>query len=299
MLESLIEARTDIRQGIDTNLLERERSLQQMLHAKADRQAGLGGKNNKEGASLAKEIRALTAEYEELQGQIRSKSPRYAALTQPQPLGLKEIQEQVLDDQTLLLEYALGDERSYLWAVSRSSMSSYQLPGRTEIEKAARGVYELLTARQPKPSETPQQLHARVTQAEAQYWQKAASLSETLLGPVAGQLGTKRLLIVSEGALQYLPFAALPKPRIEGERGKAKVESEWAKGQEDGQGARGKGQEPGSQQDTRPLTPLIVDHEIVSLPSASVMAVLRRETQQRSPTGQGRGCAGRSGLRHR
>ena len=81
LLESLIEARTDIRQGIDTNLLERERSLQQMLHAKADRQAGLGGKNNKEGASLAKEIRALTAEYEELQGQIRSKSPRYAALT--------------------------------------------------------------------------------------------------------------------------------------------------------------------------------------------------------------------------
>ncbi len=107
---------------------------------------------------------------------------------------------------------------------------------RAEIEKAARAVYELLTARQPKPGETVQQHHARVTQADAQYWQKAASLSETLLGPVADQLGTKRLLIVAEGALQYLPFGALPKPRLEGERGKAKGQE--AETRVKGQGSR-------------------------------------------------------------
>ena len=121
LVESLAEARADIRQGIDPTLLERERSLQQSLSAKADRQMQLlSGKPNKEEAeALAKEIRDLTNEYEELQAQIRSKSPRYAALTQPQPLNLKEIQEQVLDDNSLLLEYALGDEHSYLWAVTR------------------------------------------------------------------------------------------------------------------------------------------------------------------------------------
>ena len=105
----------------------------------------------------------------------------------------------------------------------QTAITSHELPGRAEIEKAARAVYELLTARQPKPGETAQQHHARFTQADAQYWQKAASLSEILLGPVAGQLGTKRLLIVAEGALQYLPFGALPKPRRrkgEGERRK-------------------------------------------------------------------------------
>jgi CHAT domain-containing protein len=246
-----------------------------LLNAKADRQMRLSGKSSEEeSVSLAKEIRALTGEYEELQGQIRSKSPRYAALMQPKPLDLKEIQQQVLDENTLLLEYTLGDERSYLWAVSQKSINSYELPGRAEVEKGARAVYELLAARQPRPGETVQQNHARVSRAEAQYLEKASSLSEMLLGPVADQLATKRLLIVAEGALQYLPFGALPKPGTRGERVKAK-------GQKEGQGSSVNSQGPGNYEDTRPLTPLIMDHEIVSLPSASVLAVLRREKHGR------------------
>ena len=248
LLESLSEARADIRQGVEPALLERERSLQQLLSAKTDGQMRLlGGTPKKEEAdAIAKEIRDLTTEYEQVQGEIRSKSPRYAELTQSQPLGLNEIQQQVLDDQTLLLEYSLGDERSYLWAVTHTTITSHELPSRAEIEKPSRRVYQLLTARQPQAGDTPNKLQARVTEAEAQYWQQAGALSEILLGPVAGQLGTKRLLIVAEGALQYLPFGALPVPGIE----------------------------------TGPPVPLIVNHEIVSLPSASVLAVLRRETVQ-------------------
>lgn len=272
LLESLTEARADIRQGIEPALLEREQSLQRMLNARAERQMRLSDKSGKEeAASLDKEIRTLTAEYEDLQGQIRSKSPRYAALTQAQPSGLKEIQ-QTLDDKTLLLEYGLGDEGSYLWVVSRTAIASYKLPKRAEVEIAARDVYELLTARQPKPGETTQQHHVRVTQAEAQYWQKAASLSEMLLGPVAGELGTNRLLIVAEGALQYLPFGALPKPKSEGQREKRSEEPAVKKEQSQEQTAADKN--PSAR-------PLMVDHEIVSLPSASVMAVLRREIQDR------------------
>jgi CHAT domain-containing protein len=173
-------------------------------------------------------------------------------------LGLREIQQQVLDDQTLLLEYALGEERSYLWAVTRTTITSHELPKRAEIEKAARQVYDLLVARQLKPEETSKQSYLRLTQADAQYWQQAGLLSEILLGPVADQLETKRLLVVAEGALQYLPFGALPVPaRGSGDTGK-----------------RGHGESEA------PL-PLIVEHEIVNLPSASALAVLRQEMQGR------------------
>jgi CHAT domain-containing protein len=58
----------------------------------------------------------------------------------------------------------------------------------------------------------------------------------------------KRILVVADGALQYVPFAALPVP--------------------------GAGSEP---------VPMVVEHEIVSLPSASILAVLRRETRGRKP----------------
>src|SRR5262249_54520 len=135
------------------------------------------------------------AEYQEVEARIRAASPRYAALTQPQPLGLVEIQ-QLLDEETLLLEYALGDERSYMWVVSPTSLASYQLPKRAEIEAMARRFYDMIKTEKPNEAAT----------------EAALDLSKILLAPLAAQPGKKRLLIVADGALQYLPFAALPSP---------------------------------------------------------------------------------------
>jgi hypothetical protein len=214
LLELLKEARADIRQGVDSSLLERERSLQQRLNARAAAQVSLLNRKHtpEQAAAIAKEITAITAEYEEVQARIRDRSPRYAALTQPQPLTLAEIQQQVLDPDTLLLEYALGDNASYLFVVSQTSITSHQLPKRAEIEAATRRVRELLTAPQPQPGDTEAKYQARVREARESYWPQAAVLGRMLLGPAASQLGGKRLLIVADGALQYLPFGALPAP---------------------------------------------------------------------------------------
>jgi CHAT domain-containing protein/Tfp pilus assembly protein PilF len=258
LLELLNEARADIRQGVNSSLVERERSLQQRLNARAAEQARLLNRKHtpEQADAIAKEIAAITSEYEEIQSRIRASSPRYAALTQPQPLSLAEIQQQVLDPDTLLLEYSLGDNASYLFVVSQTSIASHRLPKRSEIEQAARRVRGLLTAPQPQPGDTDAKYQARVKESEESYWTKAAELSRMLLGPVASQLGKKRLAIVADGALQYIPFAALPSP---------------SSGNDEG---RNSGAEP---------QPLFVEHEIVSLPSASTLATLRRETAGRKP----------------
>jgi CHAT domain-containing protein len=277
LLELLAEARTDIRQGADPALLQKERSLQQQLNDKEQARVQLlSRKHTPEQAEAAeREIRALTTQSQELRLQVRARNPHYAGLTQPQALTVAEIQRQVLDKDTLLLEYSLGEKRSFLWAVTPDSTLSYQLPPRAEIEAAARRVYELLVARQPAPELTEAQQMARGVESDAQYQVQAAALSRMLLGPVAAQLGTKRLLIVADGALQYLPFAALPTP-----------------GEDSEAGQRGRATTSNNSKDLRiPLsrpslatfTPLIVEHEIVSLPSASVMAVLRRELAGRQP----------------
>jgi CHAT domain-containing protein/Tfp pilus assembly protein PilF len=258
LLELLTESRADIRQGVDGSLLDHERSLQQLLNVKATEQfALLNRKHTPAQAEVAaKEIGSLTAEYEELKAQIRERSPKYAALTQPQPLGLEEIQQQVVDRDTLLLEYFLGDKASYLFTVSGATITSHQLPKRAEIETATRRLRELLIAPQPQPGDTEAKYQARIKEARESYWPQAAELSRMLLGPVASQLGRKRLAIVADGALQYIPFAALPAP---------------SPGNENGRNA---GAEP---------QPLLVDHEIVNLPSASTLATLRRETSGRKP----------------
>jgi len=254
LIESLTEARADIRRGVDPKLLAQERSLQRRLNAKAEEALKLSANRAGETrlAARNREMDALTVELQRVQTQIRQTSPRYAALTQPQPLTLAKIQQQALDADTLLLEYSLGDERSFLWAVTPTSVNSYELPKREMIEAAARRVYELLSDTSGMKGQTAPPIDVRLKEASGQYLAAAAGLSRTLFGPVAGQLGKKRLLIVADGMLHYIPFGALPDPnRFEGSDGN------WQ--------------------------PLLVEHEIVNLPSASTLAVLRRELAGRKP----------------
>jgi CHAT domain-containing protein/tetratricopeptide (TPR) repeat protein len=238
MLELLGEMRADIRQGVDLGLLEVEQKLHRRIAAEAEKLTRLLSATHSEEQAVAakKKVEGLLADYGEVEARIRSSSPRYAALTHPQPLSLKEIQEQVLDADTMLLEYCLGDERSYLWVVTRTSIASFVLPKRADIEAAARRVYDLLVS------------GGNTLQGEL------PALSQLVLGPVAGRLGRKRLLIVADGALQYIPFGALPEPVSRTAR-----------------------------PTTRKYRPLVLEHEIVSLPSASVLAVLRAETGSRQP----------------
>ena len=183
LLDALAEARADIRQGVDPALLEREQALQRQLNVTAERLTNLLNDKHTEEQAVAvrKQLDSLLTEYQQLQAQIRTSSPRYAAFTQPQPLSVKRFN--VLDQDSLLFEYSLGKERSFLWAVTPTSITSYVLPKQVEIETAARRVYELLTARNQQPAgETPEQRAARVNEAEAEYEKAAAALSQMLLG---------------------------------------------------------------------------------------------------------------------
>src|SRR6185436_17076199 len=140
------------------------------------------------------------------------------------------------------------------------SLTSYELPKGDLIEKSARQVYDILTARSMnKRGESVAQRQERISQAEAKLPLAAQELSQTILAPVATQLGNKRLVIVADGALQYIPFAMLPEPRSLGFglRSSSNAVTENPRGQ-------------------RPKTedqPLIVKHEVVSLPSASALAI--------------------------
>jgi len=266
LLDLLTQARGEIRGHVAQNLLERQTQLRRQLYAKerARIEALFDPAKSEQAKTINQEIETILRKFQELDEQMRQHSPRYYDLTRAQPLGLPEIQRQSLDAQTLLLEYALGDERSYLWAVTPNSIAGFELPNRAEIEAAAQRVYKLLTERNRcAPGETDQQREARILWADAQYVEAAAGLSQMLLGPVAAQLGNQRLLIVADGALQYVPFAALPKPWIED-----------------------RGSEAGKKTPRSPIPnpqPLIVNHEVISLPSASTLAVLRRELEGRQP----------------
>ncbi len=240
LLETLAEAHMDILKGVDVQLVEEERSLKESITAKSALLIELlnGNHTTEQVTSINNEISTLFAKYQGVETLIREVSPGYASLTQPQPLSVGEVQK-LLDSDTLLLEYALGEERSYVFAVTLNSIAALQLPKRSEIEASAREVYDLIA--KPAVSEAvSRQRRSSLPKADAQYAKAVEKLSRMVLAPVAGLLNRKRLLIVSDGALQYIPFAILRTP------------------------------EP-------PFLALVMEHEIVNLPSASVLATLRHE----------------------
>src|ERR1700752_138875 len=245
LFEMLSENRTDITQIADEALLRKERTLRQQLRAVMERRIQL--LSEKASAQLLSEteteLDSLVTEYQTLQGQIAAANPRYAAITRPNALSLKEIQQQVLDGDTILLEYSLGEERSFLWAVTTDSIRTFELPSRSEIEKRTRRVYELLTARNREiQGETGKQRQARLAGSDQEFIEQSKQLSTILLGPLRADLSRTRILVVPDGALHYLPFATLPAPVPQPD-----------------------------------FKPLIVEHEVITLPSASVLALMRKE----------------------
>jgi CHAT domain-containing protein/Tfp pilus assembly protein PilF len=259
LLDVLSQARVEAGRKADTELAaltDKYRQLRREMETTKSRREQ-APKEKAATDELDARISKLNTELEGAESRIQSRYPRYASLMYPQPLSAAAVQR-LLDDDTLVLAFTLGEERSYVWALTASDVRGYTLPPRSEIETTTRRLLELLKAGQPLPNDGAAHRRQRMTQAEAAYWPEAAAFGKTLLGPASSFMKKRRILVVADGLLNYLPFGALPSPAADSARS-----------------------------DTPTLAtsnaPLVKEHEIVNLPSASVLSVLRQTTPRARP----------------
>ena len=149
-------------------------------------------------AGIRQELAGIENELNLLQIEIREQNPGYTALTDPQILDADQIQE-LLDADSALLQYALGEDRSFVWFVTRDSIEAWPLPAREVIEQDARRLHDLL------------QVPAFSAAAKKELATSIESLSGQILGPVH-QPTRKRLIVAADGVLHYLPFSVLNSP---------------------------------------------------------------------------------------
>jgi CHAT domain-containing protein/predicted negative regulator of RcsB-dependent stress response len=229
--ELLIQANANIKKDIAPDLLKQEQTLNQTLNAKETQLVQLSNQPNQAAQipALNQAITALYAQRDDLQNTIRVTNPAYANLQYPKPITLKAIQQQ-LDPDTLMLQYSLGEKESYLWVIGQTTLKTYILPKRTDIEQTAQTFRKELIAQRPAPK-------------------SATQLTQQLLTPAAADLGNKRLVIIPDGILHTIPFAALNTPN------------------------------------STTYNPLLTQHEITNLPSASTIGILRTTvaTKPRGP----------------
>lgn len=237
LAELLRATETNLVPGLDPQLGEQEKSLRQSLKVKEDYKVALLGREYKkeELAALELELAHIEAEYKQVIETIRARHPTYQQMTQPVALDVRQIQEKVIaDDQTVLLEYSLGVDNSYVWVVTRNSIKSYQLPAQALINAASQKVYNLLKT--PPGTDTIDELTPAVQ-----------SLGQMILSPVNTELNKHRIIVVADGALNYIPFQILPAPSDNNE-------------------------------------PLVDDYEVINAPSASILDGLRQKAARRQPT---------------
>lgn len=205
-LKLLAEARIQPRQDVDTLLLERERGLLQKRH---DLQIALQapGLAEPERPSLLHQWAKAQEDLEGFKRDIRRVQPRYAELQYPGIYTAKQIQP-VLVSGSALLEYRLGQQRSYLFIITPDTLAAYSLPAAAEIEQAVKTYYHLLS----RPS------------TDGEVLSMGQQLYEMLVRPGQELLKDKsQWIIVPDGWLYYLPFEAL----IQSDGGSQREQQNW------------------------------------------------------------------------
>lgn len=230
IVDLVTESAVDIAQGIDPKLRQKQQFLYDKLAELRYRQGMLMGQGT-QSSSAADVLAALhrtETEIDLLEAEIRNKHPRFGELTNPRLMNLQAIQSN-LDAETLLVEYVLGEPKSYVFVVTTDSVEGYALASGKTIEELARTVHENL-----KHFDTSSAATNRRSKAMREF-------VAAVLTPISDRLTKPRVLIVPDGAMHYVPFAALPVDTIDGG-----------------------------------IAPLLFEHEIVNIPSISFLAAQRR-----------------------
>ena len=143
LLDRVLEAQLDAKADVSLELAARQRKVREDWRARLlQLQTALRTRPaSPDTRALAEETRLLGLQERDLAAQINRSDARHASFVQPQPLPLDAIQA-LLDKDTLLLEYALGEARSFLWVVDRGDVHVFTLPPRRTIDEAARRVHE-------------------------------------------------------------------------------------------------------------------------------------------------------------
>jgi CHAT domain-containing protein len=202
MLDLVSEASARPQQGVDEQLATRQQALKEELVELGGRRADLlsAGLEQSQGTLRELEVRMLSVETDlsVLETELRRTSSARGDLVYLDPLTADQMQREIADSQTILLQYSFGEKRSFVWVVTPKAIHGIELADRGTIEAAAARVRQKLQAfREPSGA----------------HWASdddLLTLSRHVLQPVAPYLDAARILVAVDGALQYIPFAVLP-----------------------------------------------------------------------------------------
>jgi CHAT domain-containing protein len=195
LLDSLAETRSySLRRASPEARAEQERIYRIISHLQIQlQQAGLSAARR---ARLLSDLEKAEHSYRDILLSLSRENRASGGLYRPPPAGYPEICEKILTDDTAVVEFILGQSHSFAFLATRQGISLAVLPPAAEIQVLVRNYLRFLSLRETK---TFRAHHG------------GQRLNDILLGAFSRQLsnGIKKIIIVPDGVLFYLPFEAL------------------------------------------------------------------------------------------
>ncbi len=207
-LDRLAEGLVPLEKGVDQKLLEkRSRLLGELSRREKELHELAPESETRHSKRLKEDVQALESELEDLTADIRLKSPVYSSIQYPQPVSVKELQANILNDRETLVQFFCFNTTAMAIVISHGNFEIVPLEITEEKLSQLINSYR----RSLKSEGGGQTIEGR---------RFAHLLYKKLFQPLEKYLDkTKDLIVVPDGRLALLPFESLIVNR-QGENGR-------------------------------------------------------------------------------
>jgi CHAT domain-containing protein/Flp pilus assembly protein TadD len=213
---SMIEALSNVENnGVynrNSKLFKQKEKIIAQINLKNNQLSELSDSSQNEKNRIKNEIETLIFNYEQIKTELKKDGPFYSRINTNRNFNIESFQNEILDENSLLLEFFIGKQESYLWMIGKNSFEVKILPSYKNLKNPINEIIQLISAFNPNNYETGEDFQDNLGKINHQYEKETSYLSELLFGQISGQLMGKRLIIVPDGNLRNIPFSSLPFP---------------------------------------------------------------------------------------
>ncbi len=195
-LDKLEESQIDISKNLSDEYEKRELEITDRISASIKKISKGNNSSSSDMTLIKKELFQAEDDYTILLNQMLMEKVNISKVISPKPFNLNYLQDRYLDPETVLIEYSLGEDKSFVFFVSKNIFKIFELPPHAEIKDSIK-IY-LRVLRDPS-----QENYIVQKSSQRLYLELFASLDEIMPKDVTN------LIIIPDGILYYLPFETL------------------------------------------------------------------------------------------
>ncbi|TXN38292.1 CHAT domain-containing protein [Flagellimonas hymeniacidonis] len=191
--------------GIPDSVVEQEKSLNiKLAFYNSELHSAIQKKDSAKTKTYREKLLRTRTAYESIREEIEKRYSRYHQLKyEVDEFSVEEVQEKLLDEHSMLLEFFVGEDQLYLFSITKDDFNTLIIKKTVSYKKWIQDFKEGLTNYQQVIDASPKTKRAFVNAAHGLY---GILLSEPL---GASKQSLKKIIVVPDGELSYLNFEAL------------------------------------------------------------------------------------------